>query len=495
MKFDKNKIFNIIIITCFFVVSFIVIQFHEPWADEAHAWLFARDASVIQLLTKYAHSDGHPILWHLILKFFIFLGLPYKKIGYISLLFSTIGVSLFVCKSKFNKVIKLLFSFSYFVLYQYTVIARGYCLILPILCLIAMMWNERHKKIYLISFLLILLLNCEAYTYLISGSIFLILIIEFYKNKYDNKCEHYISFIVLFFSFLLTALYVYPYKSNTFIVGKKFYSIAYSFFLPYFNMLNLSVIYIYFGFILGIIVFLLFFKIYSKNKNNLLQFVLLIMPVFMFFSIKYFAGWHLGIMMLLVVFCFWIHDLCDEKLVKIFLILSFVSQIPWTFYTCYKDIYDRYSGSYEAAKFIKEYDFNNLKIMGVGFHSSALNPYFEKNIFYNWPQDISFYYWDYSNPYYDIFKEAAEEKFPFFNSRSISEKSMIVESIFIPLDYIFEENPDIVVVGNSYFDKSDDKILLAKYDLYEFEGNLYFELDKYENRTFYLYVRKGLNKV
>jgi hypothetical protein len=41
----------------------IVTTFHEPWFDEAQAWLIARDATLTQLFTSITHYEGHPPLF------------------------------------------------------------------------------------------------------------------------------------------------------------------------------------------------------------------------------------------------------------------------------------------------------------------------------------------------------------------------------------------------------------------------------------------------
>ena len=44
-----------------------IIPKHEPWEDEAQAWLLARDSGLVELLFKNIGYEGHPGLWHVIL--------------------------------------------------------------------------------------------------------------------------------------------------------------------------------------------------------------------------------------------------------------------------------------------------------------------------------------------------------------------------------------------------------------------------------------------
>ena len=224
----REKLFYIFIIVCFIIISLVVGSRHEQWADEAHAWLIARDTSFYTLFFKYLHTDGHPALWHLILKFFQLIGFKYKHMYIISTLFSSIGVSIFLFKSKFKWYIKLLLPFSYFVIYQYTVISRGYCLILMLLSLVASLWDKRVSKCYLFSFSLILLLSSEAYTFFLAGMIYLIYIYDYIKlrNSINNRKSFLGCLIVLGIFFLITVLYVYPISSNTFLTTFHFFNIS-----------------------------------------------------------------------------------------------------------------------------------------------------------------------------------------------------------------------------------------------------------------------------
>ena len=45
------------------LVVVLMVLHHEPWADEAQAWLLARDASLWDLWTRLMHYEGSPGIW------------------------------------------------------------------------------------------------------------------------------------------------------------------------------------------------------------------------------------------------------------------------------------------------------------------------------------------------------------------------------------------------------------------------------------------------
>ncbi len=456
----KQKIFYLIILLLFIGSALYVGYHHEPWADEAHAWLIARDTSLYTLFFKYLHTDGHPALWHLVLKVFMAFGGSYKYFFVIPVIFSSIGVTIFLFKSNFPWYIKILFPFSYFVFYQYTIVARGYCLLLPIMAAIAAIWDKRHEKCFLFTFLLILLTNTEAYTYILAGFIYVAYFYEFFTNKkIEKRKEHIISLIILTISFIVTFLYVVPIPSNTFKpIGSTYYisdSLITNYRTPFYISTILSFI----------IVFYLYYC-YKKSDNykNIYQFIFFVLPVILFYSLKYLNLWHLGIMTLILMFCFWIHKMARNKYVLFLLVFSFSVQTYYTISSSIYDINNVFSPAKEAADFLRKYQDN--KIYGLTFNDGAINPYFDKNIYLNWDNDISFFYWNTKNKFYDNF---------------ITEEKML------------DNNMEVVV--NSIFSRRlDDDLLKDKYNIYEFKGYTYFQNHTFENQTIKIYVLKEIDK-
>ena len=375
---NKKNIFYIIIFVVYVIAISIVASRHEYWADEANAWLLARDATIWELFTKFAHADGHPMLWHLIIKFFQFIKLPYKYFNIVSVIFSSLGVYLLLFKSKFKWYIKALIPFTYFIFYQYSVIARGYCLILPLLCLLAIIWENRKEHYFLFTLLLTLLISLEVYTLLIAGSIYLLEIIDYIKNrkKYNKNILYYL--IVLFFIFLITSIYVFPLKTNTFIPIKKIiFSLANSFvsstISPFINYVNSLLECL-------IIVTIIVSYLKSGKKKELLELIIIFLPLYLFLSLKIVNLWHLGIPFILFIFIVWIHKLENNKLITLLLLITCLIQISWSYKTSLYDINNKYSSGQDVAEFIKRYDYKELKIYGTTFYESSINPFFTKNI-------------------------------------------------------------------------------------------------------------------
>ena len=70
-KLSEN-ISNILYALVWLMISLWCGVNHEIFADEAQAYLIARDASISEILTTVARTEGTPTLWFLWLKLLIF---------------------------------------------------------------------------------------------------------------------------------------------------------------------------------------------------------------------------------------------------------------------------------------------------------------------------------------------------------------------------------------------------------------------------------------
>lgn len=130
-----------------FVVHCLITFFHEPCFDESHAWSIAKDGTIFQLLFEVPHYEGHPALWHLILMPFAKSGISMKAAFIIvTTFFYGINCWLILFKAPFCRSLRLLLPFTYFFVYQYSVVARPYCMLVTAIILLALLKENRDNK-------------------------------------------------------------------------------------------------------------------------------------------------------------------------------------------------------------------------------------------------------------------------------------------------------------------------------------------------------------
>jgi hypothetical protein len=142
---------------------------HEPWFDEAQAWLIARGNTPWTLVTRGVRYEGTPALWHGLLWLVQHLGLPYGGLWLVSSALAFAGAWLVLYKSPFPIWIRIGLIFSYFFAYQYSVVARSYAIDLALLPLLAFLFASRCERPLLYAALLGLLANTNAHSFMLSG--------------------------------------------------------------------------------------------------------------------------------------------------------------------------------------------------------------------------------------------------------------------------------------------------------------------------------------
>ena len=166
------------------VVGF-TLQYHEKWADEAQAWLIARDLDLKTIWFHELRYEGSPGLWHTILWIaqHVFHA-KYGALGYIGMAGATAGAAVLIFKAPFPRYIRWPLAFTYFMVYQYAVIARPYTL-LPLLAFVAaLIFKDIHHPERM-TVVLVLLANLSLHGTILAGCFGLGYLIEAYKQRKD----------------------------------------------------------------------------------------------------------------------------------------------------------------------------------------------------------------------------------------------------------------------------------------------------------------------
>src|SRR4030065_1027453 len=144
VKINISFVFPVFLILLYTVISLVLLLHHEPWEDEAHTWLVARDLDIISIFKQMAY-DGTPALWYILNVPFAKTGLPYMSEFILHLVIAIAAVTIFILYAPFSKLTKVLFIFSYYMAYEYSIIARSYGLSILILFLIAALYTKRFE--------------------------------------------------------------------------------------------------------------------------------------------------------------------------------------------------------------------------------------------------------------------------------------------------------------------------------------------------------------
>lgn len=410
VEYIKER-YQLIVFAIYLILLAIAVSHHEPWMDEAQAWLLAKDTGFKELFLKYLRYEGSPGLWHLLLMIPAKLGLPYFTINIISAVFAASGVWLFIKYAPFPILIKVLYPFSFFVFFQYGVVARNYCLIAPILFLLAINYNRKNDHPYVFLLLLCLLANISAHTFLIAGSIAFVHFLDLikgWKHFTTRTKTHQVISLAIFALIALLVVSIVMTPPDQIYAGHLNWDLR-NLWMVSTRMLGGSLVmneYSHLPWLFGtvsVIIFATSLTWFYKNKLILLYLLPLVL-LSILFGVKYRNLWHQGILFLLWVFVLWIsYERIGKEKVTGFsksviagLAVVLTVQIYWCIDALGYDLRHNYSAGYSVAKYIKANHLEKEKIYISGWKNISILPYFSKNIFSNHNNGSSRRFWNWS---------------------------------------------------------------------------------------------------
>jgi hypothetical protein len=178
----KQSLFYAAFWLIYCILTFCGILNHETNRDEAQAWLIVRDLDIPGIFSQLS-IKGHPGLWYMILLPFAKLGFPYFTMSLVHWVIGVISCGTILFRAPLSKPIKLLFVFSYFMIFEYIIPARNYSLTILMLSLISIFYKQRFDKPLLFSFLIFLLFNTNTHSFGAAFALTVLYFAEGYKNQ------------------------------------------------------------------------------------------------------------------------------------------------------------------------------------------------------------------------------------------------------------------------------------------------------------------------
>ncbi len=175
----NNARFTNLLVLLFFTLGLIGILNHSMWRDELNPWLLARDSNSLVELFQNIKYEGHPGLWYICL--YVLNQFTHNPVvmQITHLILATGFIYIFLRFSPFSRLQKLLFSFGYLPFYEYLVISRNYAIGILLIFAFCALYDTRKKSYLVLSLLLFLLANTNAYCLFISVALGLALIFEY----------------------------------------------------------------------------------------------------------------------------------------------------------------------------------------------------------------------------------------------------------------------------------------------------------------------------
>lgn len=392
LRYGEARWPELFVLLLYAMILCAAIPYHEPWSDEAQAWQLARSLSLHDLFGTYLGYEGAPGLWHFILWILFRIHVGYTAMHWLCGGLATLGIALLVLCSPFPRLVRLLLPFTYFLLFQYAVVARSYVLVPMMLFLTSMVWK---KNPLVLAILLGLLANLALHAAVISSGLALVYALERFRTPAERprhtnlRCLFAAALLFAFYAFALWTAWPAGDLSLSRVRGEQNQFLTRALISLVWGLCEPWILSVPFWIVTVAV-------LHGRRKSTYLIPVLL----FAVFSGEVYANfWHVGLLVPLIVCLFWItwpdRSLRGrtERAGVAALIAMIVIQVTWSVYAITWDHSHPYSPDLAAARFLRPF-VNRGALIAVtyidqsGNHASSsigILPYFDHNIYMNVP--------------------------------------------------------------------------------------------------------------
>jgi hypothetical protein len=381
---------------------------HEPWADEAQAWLLARDSNLLDLWTHLLHYEGTPGIWHTLLLVLVRAGLPYGGLNVVSGVFGAAAAWMLIRYAPFPLPVRLSLPFTFFLAYQYPGVARSYSIVPLLLFGCAAIYKNGVQRIGLFTFLVCAMAGLSLHALVLSVSIWVAFHIDVVRDwgwiTASTRKKLLVAGAVYVAWALVMIAAAWPAKDVAFP-----YHVDFS--LGHFVRESGSALNEAFaGQPVASLAAIALSLPFLWRGNGLGVFLISSVLLCAASSLVYGNVWHHGILFLAWLFAVWISATNTKPTWPILTALAIVIvfQCYWTVDSWRYDWQRPYSGGSEAAMYLQKSGIAGGGVFCAGFPCAGVQPYFYRNEFTNFDHS----YWDWSS------KNRADDPTPLLSSKA-----------------------------------------------------------------------------
>ena len=434
------------VFVAYVVMLCVFVPFHEPWADEAQAWLMSRDLGLFTLVFHAIRHEGHPALWYVVLWVPTHLHAGYWLFSWISAAIAAAGIWVLLRLAPFPFYLRALLPFTFFLGYQYSVVARSYVLFPLLGFLAAHLYRLRRPRPVGMAVVLALLANVSLHGTLVALAIAALYAGKIRRQRFEPgaevaaRLEIWMGRAVFVGSILFVAVCLWPTQGALLGMGPTVTKIIDRLSIPvhtvapprnpaplaadstalasappaalqpgvaiptarrpipgvgrFANVRNVLTYAFASSWLVGVLFEVIVLVYLFRRRQIKLALPLILLAIFLTFV--YGALWHLGLLWIVALMVLWMA--WDESVpvaapalqnaVAVFLGTLCLLQLPWTYGAFSYDARNPVSPDKATAAYLHTLP-SGSRIAGFGM-SPGVQPYFEHNIFFNQPQTFGY---------------------------------------------------------------------------------------------------------
>ncbi|HXP50433.1 MAG TPA: tetratricopeptide repeat protein [Bacteroidia bacterium] len=417
---SKKLVQALLVSIVFFVIQFILVHYHELWADEIHAWEIVRCSHSFSELLFNTRYEGHPQMWFLMLFFLQKFTLSYFSMQVLHIVIAACAVFVFCFYSPFTFLQNILFCAGYFISYEYSIISRNYSIELVLLFLCAGIYTKyKGKYLGLLSILFFLLFQTNVFAIIIGLPFYIYMLWSIWETDKTRAKQFIVPSIIVFMAIIVAAVTTLPPADSAFAAwsikpdARHFMYVLSVVFTSYFplpefnlhfwntNIIDHAPHHVFIEAILSVVVLSLAIILFRNNKKVLILFCLGTLGECLFIYIKYYGYIrHHGHVFLLFILCYWLYC-SDSKVIwgelsrtinGWFMGAILAVQLAAS---CCANMYDvkyPFSNDIPAANYIHSEGLDNLPMLGDGdFATAGISGILDYEIYYMRPEKLGKY--------------------------------------------------------------------------------------------------------
>jgi len=425
----------------------LTLHYHEKWADEAQAWLIARDLPLSLIWFYELRYEGSPGLWHTILWIaqHVF-HLRYDSLGLIGMAGATAGVALLIFKAPFPRYIRWPLAFTYFMVYQYAVIARPYTL-LPLFCFAAAILFKDLEHPERMTIVLVLLANLSLHGTILAGCFGLAYVIDAWRAR-DTldagvRRRYWISIAIMLATFAFIVVILKPTPDvGEFAKREAMPAVIQAMQPTTLTKVESTISGAFLDYWLPSTLFILFTGWWCLWRRTLLIFAVPVVSLTALYSLIHGYAHHHGALFVAAIAALWAGwpSPAEQASFGMAQRRAMQGMTPLLLCLCALNIWDAevamrheylypYSGAEDAARYLKSVGAEREGILGFLYGEVAIQAYFDHNMMVNMPTP----YYHHGMPFAGL--ELKPEEFTRFNPGYVivfTEQPQIAMQVGIP---------------------------------------------------------------
>lgn len=394
------RIVSTVVLILLAIAAVLLVPRHEPWFDEVQAWFLARDASPWDIVWKYARYEGSPSLWHLLLVIPAKAGAPPVILNFVSAALALVGAALLLFCSPFPPYLRVLLPATYFFFYQYGIVSRNYALLMPLLWLVAVAYPRRFTHPWRYVGMLMLITHVSLHAAWMGGSLLVCFLWEAWQRE-QWPLARLTPFTLAFAAdtaFIVAQLW--PPANLYGPVWEKMSQIRITTAL---DELYLQTV---LPWPLAGSLVLLCAGCFFYTRGLLLSYLLSVSGLLALFIFRFYSIWHGGMLFALLVLHLWlawvspvrrsIGQVADRwwpALTAGVMTFTAAVQVYWSAMAGWHDWEFPYSGSREAAQYLREHGLDRQRIHAFKFATCAVLIGLDRNPFTNISPYMPGFFW------------------------------------------------------------------------------------------------------